>query len=279
MNRPVLVNLALLLVLAVGCSDDDTDNQDPKKDSSITADGPVTKIDGPVTSPDGPVTSPDGPVTSPDGPVSQPDVGSTSCGTYTPVEPTTAGVALKVGDKPNIKWTKGGGAPVNIYIDRDHAGTASKKELLFAATADDGSESWTVTGPDSSHAVFWVECTLSKTKANASDKSFTITTVPTGTCVSYKPVSPTSAGVTLVPGSSYTITWTKGTGTSPVNIYLDRNHGTSSSNPTLIISNTANDGSESWTVTTGSSSEAVFRVECAADKAKYNNSNTSFFIK
>ena len=76
-------------------------------------------------------------------------------------------------------------------------------------------------------------------------------------------------------GSSQTITWTSNGITGNINIQLSRDGGATYSN---IIANTLNDGSQAWTVTTPSSTQAMIKVVSITTPAIYDTSDASFTI-
>ena len=88
-------------------------------------------------------------------------------------------------------------------------------------------------------------------------------------------VTSPNGGESWAAGASRSITWSSSNVTGNVNILLSRNNGGSW---TTIVSNTANDGSQSWTVTSPATTQALVRVESASSSSVFDNSNSSFSI-
>jgi hypothetical protein len=95
-----------------------------------------------------------------------------------PVPPTVTspngGENWTLGSTHDITWSPGNGGNVTIELSRDNGSTW---ETLFAATANDGSEAWTVSGPTTSQALV----RISNDKGSASSTAtFTIAPALTG---------------------------------------------------------------------------------------------------
>ncbi len=82
------------------------------------------------------------------------------------------GEALTVGASTSITWTPSlSSGTVNIELSRNGGTTW---ETLFAASADDGTESWTVSGPVTGQALVRVTSTLSSAVTDTSNAVFAI---------------------------------------------------------------------------------------------------------
>ena len=72
------------------------------------------------------------------------------------------------GSLQTVKWTPGDGGDVAIELSRDNGGSW---ETLFASTANDGSQSWTVSGPATSQALVRISNAIG---SDVSSADFTI---------------------------------------------------------------------------------------------------------
>jgi RPA family protein len=105
-----------------------------------------------------------------------------------------------------------------------------------------------------------------------SNANFNITALPASSIT----VAIPNSGSWAV-GATLPITWTSVSVTGKVDIYLSRDFGTSTS-WTKIISSTANDGSQAWTVTAPATSSARIKVVSVANEAIFDMSDTNFII-
>jgi C1A family cysteine protease/photosystem II stability/assembly factor-like uncharacterized protein len=78
-----------------------------------------------------------------------------------------------IGSQHTVGWTGGGAGTATIALSRD--GGSSWTETIASGTANDGSYSWTVTGPETTNAVVRVTTDYGQ---DASDGVFTISTAP-----------------------------------------------------------------------------------------------------
>jgi hypothetical protein len=128
---------------------------------------------------------------------------------------------------------------------------------------------------------------LNTTAATVGTKNITITNpdgqVRTGTAiltvVAGGPnitVSAPNGGESWAVGSSQTITWTSNSVTGNVNIDLSTDGGVTF--PTSIAANSANDGTEAWTVPAPATTQARVRVVSVADPTIRDSSNANFTI-
>jgi hypothetical protein len=141
---------------------------------------------------------------------------------------------------------------VKIKLSRDGGSTF---ETLFASTANDGSENWTVTGPTSSNCLVKISSVDDPSINDLSDAAFTISQSPSGPSIT---VLVPNGGESWPIGSVQTIQWTSSGITSNVNIELSRDGGFRYT--TIIARNAANTGSYQWTVTGPASSQCKIRV-------------------
>ena len=186
-----------------------------------------------------------------------------------PAAPTVTspngGESWMVGSSHTVTWTRGNGGDVTIELSRDNG---AHWETLFASTANDGSQSWTVSGAATTQALVRVS------NANGSD-------VSNAWFQLRYPVPPVvespNGGETWSQGSSQTITWTPGNGDT-ASISISHDDGTTWDS---LVSSTPNDGSWSWTVGGGASSKVLVRVSTqdAADFSVGSDpSNADFTI-
>jgi hypothetical protein len=141
---------------------------------------------------------------------------------------------------------------VDIWLDRN-----GNWELLFSDTPNDGSEVWTVTEPCTSQAEILVIANVNNEWIwDSSDNDFTISG-----CSSITVDSP-NGGEDWVIGTGQTIQWSSSGATGNVDIWLNRNGSWE-----LLFSDMPNDGSEAWTVTGPSSSQAEILVIAMVNNA------------
>jgi hypothetical protein len=163
-----------------------------------------------------------------------------------------------------IEWTStgyGGGGYVNIELSRDGG---KKWATIIPATADDGSENWSVSGPPTVQARIRISLCADRAKVNSdvSDADFTIT-VPSIT------VTSPNGEENWASGTDETITWTSTLPGGGVTIDLSANSGKSWK---TIIPVTANDGSVTWAVFgLKTTDKARIRISFCADWAKMGN--------
>jgi hypothetical protein len=176
------------------------------------------------------------------------------------------GEAWPYGSNQTIQWTSylvSG----NMRIELSRDGGSIFSETLFSNTANDGSESWTVTEPISSTARVKISSVSTPGIADTSDANFTI----------FRPtlaVADPNGGETWVVGTTQTIQWTTNIGGS-VRIELSRTGGVTYE---TLIDSTANDGSEDWTVTGAVTSAARIRIRSRDITTVSDVSNANFAI-
>ena len=98
----------------------------------------------------------------------------TAPGTHTPPTVTSpnGGETWLVGSNHNITWSTGNGGNVTIELSRNNG---SGWETLFASTANDGSESWTVDGAVTTQALVRIS---NGNGSDTSNASFSISATP-----------------------------------------------------------------------------------------------------
>jgi len=187
----------------------------------------------------------------------------TAPGTHTPPTVTSpnGGETWLVGSNHTITWSTGNGGNVTIELSRNNG---SGWETLFATTANDGSESWTVSGAVTSQALVRIS---NGNGSDSSNASFTISAAAVAPTVT----SP-NGGETWLVGSSHAIAWSTGNGGN-VKIELSRNNGASWE---TLFASTANDGSESWTVSGAATIQAKVRI---SNVSGTDSSDASFTIE
>jgi hypothetical protein len=153
----------------------------------------------------------------------------------------------RVGSEQTITWTSSG-VTGNVHIGISRDGGASWSDFI-QNTANDGSEFWPVTGPATTQARIRVTSASDGDIWGMSDNNFIIPSIA---------VTSPNGGENWAVGSTQTITWTSIGVTGNVDISISRNGGSTGSG---IIQNTANDGSESWTVTGPATTQARIYVQ------------------
>lgn len=164
-----------------------------------------------------------------------------------------------------IEWTSVNlGGTIRIELSRD--GGATFPEILFAGTADDGNESWLVTGPPTATARVRVASVSSPTVSDISNGTFQIVQP------AIQVLAPAGGDLWSV-DSVVEIRWNSAHVIGNVNIELTRDGGLSYAS---LFSNTPNDGSELWTVTLPYTADARIRVYSIAI-AGIGDSSASLF--
>lgn len=174
------------------------------------------------------------------------------------------GEELRVGQPALLQWsTTGVAGRVRIELTRDDGATW---ETLFEDTANDGSEAWTVTGPDTATARIRV-ATLSGT-SGTSEAVFKIVT-PAIT------VTAPNGGEQWFSGALHTLTWNTAGLDGNVRIELTRDGGQTWE---IINSSTPNDGTEDWVVSGTGTANARVRITSLAQPEVSDESNGPFTI-
>ena len=180
------------------------------------------------------------------------------------------GQSLVVGTLQSITWTSAnvsGSVMLELSIDG-----GSNWTPISVSTANDGAESWTVPNTLTAQARVRVSSVVEPSVNDASDANFSLVAVP----VPALTVTSPNGGETWSVGSLQTITWssTLVTGNVMVEYSLD---GGGTWNP--ITADTANDGSETWTVPNGLTAAARVRVTSLVNGAVNDVSDANFTIQ
>ena len=174
-----------------------------------------------------------------------------------------------IGSMQTIQWTSTGSiANVKIELSRDGGSTF---ETLFASTPNDGSESWTVTGPATTNALIRISDAANPATTDSSDAPFTISQPPSGTITVLVP----NGGEVWPIGSTQTIRWDTGGLGGNVKIRLSRNGG---ARFRRIVPSTPNDGEFQWVVTGPATSQALIQVVFLGDRTIRDASDGPFTI-
>lgn len=177
-------------------------------------------------------------------------------------------VTWYTGQSQTIQWTSSG-VSGNVKIEVNRAYPGGTWETLFASTANDGSEPWTVAGATTSAARIRVSAVSTPTIQDVSDMDFTIASP-------YIVVGAPNGGETWYTGEARTITWTSAGFTGNVRIELNRAY--SGGTWETLFASTANDGSESWTLSGAATTQARIRVTSVAQPAASDVSDANFTI-
>ncbi|MBI3949577.1 MAG: zinc-dependent metalloprotease [Acidobacteria bacterium] len=181
------------------------------------------------------------------------------------------GQTWQTGSTQTIQWTSSN-ISGNVKIELSRSGSGGSFETLFANTANDGSENWTVTGPTSSNCFMKVSSVDTPSVSDLSDAAFTISSSP-----------PPGPSITvLVPNggeswrinSTQAIQWTSSGISGNVKIRLSRNGGSSYK---TLFNNVPNTGSIQWTVSGPASSQCRIQV-VSADGSARDSSDGNFSI-
>lgn len=177
------------------------------------------------------------------------------------------GESWPIGSSRTITWTSQN-LTGNVKIDLSTNG-GSTFSTIFASTANDGTEAWTVSGPATATARIRISSLDSLNVADTSNANFSMI-LPTIT------VSSPNGGETWGIGSSQSIQWGSANLTGNVTITLSRDGGTTY--PETLATNTANDGTEGWTVSGPPTSQGRVRVASVSVAGVADESNAHFSI-
>ena len=176
-----------------------------------------------------------------------------------------------VGESRTIQWSSSGvSGDVRIELSRDGG---SSWETLFSSTANDGSQSWTVSGAESSNCRVKIISLGDPSIFDISNSSFTISAAPPPAIIAV--VSPNGGEVWSV-GENRTIQWTSSGVSGNVRVRLNRNYPEGSWE--TLFSTTANDGSQAWTVSGQPSSRCRIKVSSVSNPSVFDISDENFTI-
>jgi hypothetical protein len=185
------------------------------------------------------------------------------------LSPNTGTEKWEIGSEQTITWSSSPGldSPVKIEISTNGGSTWS---TAISRTANDGIATWKVTKGPSNRALIRVRTINYPLVSDVSDMMFSLS-LPTMTVL-----SPNGAEKWEV-GSEQTITWASSPGVSgdKVKIELSTNGG---SKWKTIISNTPNDGTETWKVKENPTNQAMIRVTSKSNKNVWDTSDAFFSL-
>jgi hypothetical protein len=176
------------------------------------------------------------------------------------------GQTLAVGQHIEVQWSSvnlAGG--IEVTVSRD--GGASW-EIIDATTPNDGSKGWTVTGPATANAVFRVRSAVENAVADVGDGANTIS----GASLA---VTSPNGGESLWLGSTFNLTWSSSGLAGALHVDLSRDAGATWSR---IITNTANDGVQAWTVTGAPTGQGLIRLTSVSNPSITDVSDAVFSI-
>jgi hypothetical protein len=176
-----------------------------------------------------------------------------------------------VGATQMIQWTSTG-ITGNVKIELSRTGVGGTYETLFAGTADDGSESWMVTGPTTTQAVVRISSVNSPSVSDTSNATFAISSAPPGPSIT---VLVPNGGESWKIGTTQTIQWTSSGVSGNVKIRLSRNGG---GTYTSIFNSVSNTGSVHWLVSGSASSQCRIQVLSVANPNIRDSSDGNFSI-
>jgi hypothetical protein len=173
-----------------------------------------------------------------------------------------------IGSTQSMTWTSAN-LTGNVKLELSTDGGATYPTVIASSTANDGIESWVVSGQAGSTARTRVTSVSLPSVQDASDANFTLLQ-PTVT------VTSPNGGESWIAGSAQTVQWSSSNLSGNVNIDLSTDGGTSF--PIVVASNTPNDGSEAWTVSAVGTTTARVRVSSVSTGSVSDASNTNFTI-
>lgn len=172
------------------------------------------------------------------------------------------------GEVRTISWTSAGFTG-NVLIELNRAYSGGTWETLFASTANDGAEAWTLSGAGTTQARIRITSISQPTVTDVSNANFTI-------AVPYIVVGTPNGGESWTIGSNQTISWSSAGFTGNVKIEINRSYPAGSW--TTLFASTANDNAETWTVTSPTTPTARIRVSSVSQPTILDISNNNFSI-
>ncbi|MDD5088753.1 MAG: hypothetical protein PHI18_08145, partial [bacterium] len=189
----------------------------------------------------------------------------TSAPTLTVISPN-GGEQWITGIAQTITWGTGGiGGNVLIEINRDYP--SGSWETIHLSTANDGSYSWTVTGPTTSTARVRISSLSQPALTDVSNNDFSVTS-PQLTLAS------PNGGETWIAGTSQTVSWTLTGATGNVVVQINRSYPSGSWETVT----TTSASSYAWTVTTPTSDAARMRVYLQSVPSIGDTSNANWTL-
>ncbi|MDD5088291.1 MAG: M6 family metalloprotease domain-containing protein [bacterium] len=206
--------------------------------------------------------------------VSYPTVGDTSNGNFAIASPfvtvtaPSSGALWYTGQTRTISWTSGGfTGNVDIHLNRTYP--SGTWETLSSNTANDGSETWLVTGAASTQARIRVRSTSTTSISGVSDGNFVIASP------FVQMLSP-NGGEQWIAGEARDLTWDGGGFTGNVRIEINRDYPGGAWS--VLFGSLAHDGGEEWLVTGPPTLHARLRVSSVDAPALTDVSDGDFSI-
>jgi hypothetical protein len=178
------------------------------------------------------------------------------------------GESWPIGSTQAITWTSNS-VTGNVTIDLSTDGGVTFPGSIAANTANDGTETWTVSGSATTLARVRVVSITDPTIRDSSNANFTLLQ-PSIT------VTSPNGGESWIIGSSQTITWTSANMTGNVKIEESTDGGATF--PIVLAASTANDGTEAWTVAGPATGSARIRITSLTYPAVLDQSNANAAI-
>jgi len=177
------------------------------------------------------------------------------------------GESIQGGDTYTITWNGiGTSGSYNLYYSTNGGSTWTTIITNYATAS--GIYNWTVPNIPSTNCLIRVRDYVTSCMQDESNAAFTI--------VADQPVLTSPNGAeNWYPNCSYNITWNTATFYSTVNLEYSVNNGTTW---TTIVTGTANDGSQTWTVPLSVSSTCLVRASNSANTAVNDVSDATFSI-
>jgi hypothetical protein len=186
---------------------------------------------------------------------------------YVALYAPNGGETWYVGESKGITWNCGVSGMLTISLNRNYP--TGGWEILYGGTANDGIESWAVAGTTTSNARIRIISDSQPTQGDTSDANFTIANP-------YLTVTSPNGGESWYASESHWLYWTSGGLTGNVDITINRNYPAGAWEP--LFTNIPNDGSEQWTVTEPTASNARIRIVSVSSPSVRDSSNADFTI-
>jgi subtilisin family serine protease len=173
-----------------------------------------------------------------------------------------------VGTSQNITWTSTG-VTGNIKIELNRSYSGGAWETLFASIANDGTEPWTVAGTTTTSARIRISSVTTPSILDESNANFTIASP-------FITVTAPNGGETWYTGFTQNINWTSAAVSGNIKIELNRSY--SGGTWDVLFASIANDGSETWTITSPTTTTARVRVSSVSAPTVLDISDANFTI-
>jgi hypothetical protein len=177
------------------------------------------------------------------------------------------GETLYISRSYDISWSAGGfSGNVTISLKRNYP--SGSWETLFSGTANDGAETWTVTGAEATNARIRIISDSNPSIGDTSDANFQILTP-------HIQVYAPNGGEIWCVGDTRNITWNPGVSPT-VTISINRNYP--SGGWETLFSNTSDDGTEPWPVAGATTSNARIRIVSDSAPIEGDTSDANFTV-